>query len=285
LYYNIEHVQSFQTQSCADGYEGGTVSYTVPANKYSSIIPGEADSMALEEIAANGQAYANSPDHAVCSIDANPIWEASDLVLFQCQQVDGDGHLFQLANDVNPNSPTYGKATWQDTGPNSSCPSGPWYSDDKSGTYYNQRCDPGWSSYPTYVSMPAGSYVSNVSKQDANNQAVAAAQLIANNRVLCEGPDVYVTVGSVNTWYNDNPYFEVVFVSQASGQSYSFGSMEGYGIPAGTYDVYLNVSNSSQPYDLYICGFRSSTNNGYIYNLGVSENNCNVFNIGPYTPN
>jgi YD repeat-containing protein len=275
LYYNIAHVQSFQTQSCGDGYEGDSVMYTVPANKYSSIVPGEADQMAMDEIAANGQAYANSPDHASCHIDANPIWEVGDLAVTQCQQVNGNGHLFELAKDVNPNSSSYGKTSWQDTGPNSSCPSGPWPSEDMSGTYYNTNCAPGYSSYPTYVSMPAGSFVSNISQQDANNQATAQAQAIANTRDLCEGGPVYVYAAGI---YPSDPNVQVVYQSIASGEIYTFQG-DGYGIPAGNYYIYLSGLNSSN-YDLNVCGLVQHGSQSPWITMGVNEN-CYTYSVYP----
>jgi hypothetical protein len=126
--------------------------------------------------------------------------------------------------------------------------------------------------------MPAGAYVSNVSQSDADNLAINAAQQIANNRYSCVGPPVYVSAGTINSW-GDGSQFEVVFVSQVTGDRWSFSGSDAYGIPAGTYDVYLNVTNSSHSgdYDLYMCGF-TAHGTSWLYNVGISDN-CNVFSI------
>ena len=122
IYHNALQSQVFITQNCDDGHIGGNVTYTVPAGRYSSIISqADADQQALDEILANGQAYANDPTHAVCNIDTNPHWESPDGSATQCQLVNGEMHLFLWATDVNPNSPTYNQSSWQDSGPSSTC--------------------------------------------------------------------------------------------------------------------------------------------------------------------
>ncbi|HEX6429418.1 MAG TPA: DUF5977 domain-containing protein, partial [Niastella sp.] len=74
IFYNDPQSQPFTTQICGDGYEGGQVTYHVPANKYSSLIsPGDANQKALREIAANGQAHANDEAYAICIPDSRPV--------------------------------------------------------------------------------------------------------------------------------------------------------------------------------------------------------------------
>lgn len=124
LYYNTQQSQVFTTQSCDEGHTGGNVTYTVPAGRYSSTISqADANQQALDEILANGQAYANDPANAVCNLDTNPHWESDDGSPTQCQLVNGEMHLFLWATDVNPNSSTYNQSSWQDTGPSDLCPS------------------------------------------------------------------------------------------------------------------------------------------------------------------
>jgi hypothetical protein len=118
LYYNTQHFQTFTSETCPAGYSGGNVTYTVPANRYSSLIPGEADQMALDEIEANGQAYANDPANRVCIYNSNPVWEWLNGASSYCQ----NGHLFVLETDINPNSSTYNTTRWSDVGPDNSCP-------------------------------------------------------------------------------------------------------------------------------------------------------------------
>jgi hypothetical protein len=123
VYYNTAQSQSFATASCPEGYLGGTVTYTVPAGRYySTVSQAEADQMALDEIEANGQAYANDPANATCSIDYNPYWQWEEGGATQCQMVNGQMHMMYLATDVNPNSSTYNQSSWQDGGPSNDCP-------------------------------------------------------------------------------------------------------------------------------------------------------------------
>jgi Family of unknown function (DUF5977) len=59
-YYNTLQSQSFIKNDCPPGYTGSTVTYTVPAGTYSSTVSqAAADQQALNNIAANGQNYAN----------------------------------------------------------------------------------------------------------------------------------------------------------------------------------------------------------------------------------
>jgi len=127
VFYNAAQSGAFTTHSCAEGYVGGTVTYNVPAGKYSSTVDqATADQMAIDEVNANGQAYANSAAHAVCTIDNTPDWEASGTASTQCQTVGSGlntGHLLELFTDINPNSSTYNTTMWEDAGMNTTaCP-------------------------------------------------------------------------------------------------------------------------------------------------------------------
>lgn len=59
LYGNIAKSGVF-TKACSAGYTGSAVTYTVPANTYYATTSTAADQMALDDVAANGQAYANA---------------------------------------------------------------------------------------------------------------------------------------------------------------------------------------------------------------------------------
>ncbi len=60
-YYNTELSASFTKNDCDLGDSGTTVTYTVPANTYTSVTSQEdADNQAEADIAANGQTYANT---------------------------------------------------------------------------------------------------------------------------------------------------------------------------------------------------------------------------------
>jgi hypothetical protein len=60
-FFNTVQNQNFTRNNCASGYVGSTVTYTVPANTYSSTISqAEANLFAQADINSNGQAYANT---------------------------------------------------------------------------------------------------------------------------------------------------------------------------------------------------------------------------------
>ena len=62
----------FIKSGCTFGYSGSSVTYTVPAGTYiSSISVAAANALALADVAANGQNYANS--HGSCLLNANTI--------------------------------------------------------------------------------------------------------------------------------------------------------------------------------------------------------------------
>ena len=122
IYYNVSQSRTLSTQSCADGSVGGNVTYTVPANRYLSILSqADADQKATDELDANAQAYANSSAHAACSVNTNAIWETDSIPQVQCGTGTQAGHMLGFAHDINPNSTTFNTTQWMDMGPDSSC--------------------------------------------------------------------------------------------------------------------------------------------------------------------
>lgn len=70
VYYNIKMVQPFTKDDCLANQHGSVVLYTVEERTYKSFISQEdADAKAMEDIALNGQKYAN--EHGECITD---IW-------------------------------------------------------------------------------------------------------------------------------------------------------------------------------------------------------------------
>jgi len=64
MYFNVEKYQNYTRSSCAPSTYGTTISYIVPAGKYSSVSSqSAADNLALNDIALNGQNYANSKNY------------------------------------------------------------------------------------------------------------------------------------------------------------------------------------------------------------------------------
>jgi hypothetical protein len=60
-YTNLAVTETFTKNNCGSGFEGSTVTYTIPANKYSSTVSQEAvDQMVQQELNSLSQAFANS---------------------------------------------------------------------------------------------------------------------------------------------------------------------------------------------------------------------------------
>jgi len=211
IYYNVALSETDTTQTCDLGYAGGLVTYTVPAATYSSIISqADANQQALDDIAANGQAYANDIGHAICTIDTNPDWEWSPGEPSYCQTINGQlpAHQFILVTDINPNSPTHGQQQWEDSGPSSNCPSNAYYNASRSGTYTRNNCVGGGGQTVTYTVAP-GTYSSTVSQaaadQLAQNDIAANGQAYANAHGNCCSPLLAMN-GAITSIMGNNMY-------------------------------------------------------------------------------
>ncbi len=69
IYYNAAISETDVSQNCPAGYKGGNVTYTVPAQRYSSIISqADADRKVMAYLIVSGQRYANA--HGSCVRDA-----------------------------------------------------------------------------------------------------------------------------------------------------------------------------------------------------------------------
>jgi hypothetical protein len=114
--------ENFISESCGPGYVGGTITYTVPAGKYSSVISqADANQYALDEIEANGFAYANNPLYRSCTLSTVPLWEWDGASSYCTNNV--PAHLMVYEKDINPNSSTYNTYRWNDVGVSEICPS------------------------------------------------------------------------------------------------------------------------------------------------------------------
>jgi Family of unknown function (DUF5977) len=131
VFWNQVQYLTDTTGSCGGDSVGGLVTYTVPANTYSSIISLlDANNQALADIAANAQMYANLPANKVCSVTDSADWEWNPGNTYDpegptyCTVVGGTPHQIVGYTDVNPNSPTYNQIKWGDIGASSACPAG-----------------------------------------------------------------------------------------------------------------------------------------------------------------
>jgi hypothetical protein len=123
IYYNAAVSQTYTTENCPPGTLGQDVTYTVPANRYSSTVSqAAADQMALADAKANVVTYVK--EHPVCLLSAEPAYEGTGLE--RCQTATNGnttGHQEVELIDANPNSPSFNQKIWVDLGENTSlCP-------------------------------------------------------------------------------------------------------------------------------------------------------------------
>ncbi|HEY1115883.1 MAG TPA: DUF5977 domain-containing protein [Chitinophagaceae bacterium] len=217
VYYNDPQSRIFTTENCGEGYKGGTVTYTVPASRYSSIVSKqEANQQALDEIEANGDAFANDPANVVCVLDTAAHYVGEPGGPSYCANINGQlpAHLFVWATDVNPNSPSYGQSLWLDADVSDLCPSGLYYNEAQSGTFTRNNCPSGSTGTPVTYTVPPGKYSSTVSVPAANqlalNEISANGQAYANdpaNGGYCIPGNIYARMDrEITYWYYDDYY-------------------------------------------------------------------------------
>jgi hypothetical protein len=230
IFYSKDTSANFETQCEQEGYLGNIVSYVVPYGRYTSIISqSDADEQMRDDVAANGQSYANT--FACTNTSPNWIWQPGGQSRCQSVNCQLPPHLFVLATDMNPLSSTYNQTSWQDAGPDAACPADRYYNSDHSGNYYSQNCSGGQTPQPYYVSVPPGMFSSTISCSDAENQATQYGQNLANANGGCtqntwcsfsDATGFHVDAGSPSnngTWVS----FYIVFHS-TSGTTYWWGN-------------------------------------------------------------
>ncbi len=73
IFYNSKLTATVNKNNCGSGYTGSLVTYTVPANKYSSAISqNDAENKASADLNANKQAYANA--NGICTPNVTYMW-------------------------------------------------------------------------------------------------------------------------------------------------------------------------------------------------------------------
>lgn len=263
IYYNTAQSETDPTEDCSPGYKGGSVTYTVPAGTYTSIISqADADQQAQTDIAANAQAYANSYVNMACSVDTAADWEwfpgdsatASDP--YYCLSLNGQlpPHQFVLATDVNPNSPTYNQTKYWDYGPSTSCPSNTYFNAQQSQNFTRNNCGTGYIGSTVTYTVPPGKYGSTTSQ--------AAADQLATNDINANGQNYANANGTctklVNVSYTDSRSYSysIRFTDNSTGLYYNYtananSSGTFASLPAGTYSVYICPINNYTPNNNY----------------------------------
>jgi len=92
-YYNAAKSGQFTKNNCGPGTQGTTVTYTVPANTYSSTVSqADADQKATTAVANNGQAYANS--NGICKTVYQSTAKSGLFYSTDCADYGGAGYAY-----------------------------------------------------------------------------------------------------------------------------------------------------------------------------------------------
>lgn len=243
LYYNVAESQTDTTQNCGQGFAGGTVTYTVPANTYSSVISqADANQQALNDLAANAQIFANSMPNMSCTSDTAADWEYfvgdadSAAGPSYCQTPGGQLPAIQytMAKDVNPNSPTYNQTKYFNNTAQNSCPANTYYSAQQSQTFTRNNCGTGGVASSVTYTVPPGEYSSTVSQAAADAQATNDMSTNGQNYANTNGTCTYYNAAASQTFARNNC---------SSGQT---GTSVTYTVPANEYSSTVSLAAANQ---------------------------------------
>jgi YD repeat-containing protein len=227
-YYNDAQSKVYTRSDCAPGGTPSSVTYTVPENKYSSIISKQdANNKALADLDANGPGYANingsctfynaarSQSYTKQDCPSNGTPSAVTYTVPYAKysstisQADADA---QAQNDINTNAQNYANANGYCT----------FYNEQRGQSITKNDCAYGGQpSYVTYV-VPQGKYSSTISQEDANAKA--------QNEINANGQS-YANASGYCTFYS----IKASIILEKNDCSTGHGSEVTYTVPAGTY--------------------------------------------------
>jgi hypothetical protein len=203
VFYNPVMSATFNRNNCTAGNVGSAVIYTVPVNKYSSLISqADVNQLAQNEINANGQPYANA--NGTCPVFYNPVMSGT-FARNNCQPGAG-GTLVtytvsantysslinqsdanqKAQTDINNNGQNYANA-------NGACVI---FYNTRLITYFTKdNCQCLEYSPPWQYNIEAGTFSSSISQADADQKAANAAQ--ANGQAYANANGIcYSSCGS-----------------------------------------------------------------------------------------
>lgn len=237
---NVAKSGTFTRTSCAAGYWGGQVTYTVPANKYYATTQAAADALAQQDVDWNGPGYANQ--NGSCNPYYYNTAKSGTYSRNNCttggtgssvtytvaagahsstiSQADADQ---KAVNDVNQNGQAYANTNGYCT----------WYSITKGGTFTRNNCSGGVGSSVTYT-VAAGAYSSTVSQADANNKAQNDVNQNGQNYANSNGYCTW-TSAAASGWFTRN--------NCGTG---SQGSDVLYLVPEGAYTSTISKADADQ---------------------------------------
>ena len=256
VYYNVQKSASATKNSCGSGYTGSTVTYTVAASKYSSTISQtDADNMAIADLDANKQTYANA--NGTCTIIPQTVWYNTQKSASATKNSCGSGYTGSTVTytvTANKYSSTVSQAdadnkaiadldankqTYANT--NGTCtiiPQTVWYNTQKSASATKNSCGSGYTGSTVTYTVTANKYSSTVSQADADNKAIADLdankQTYANTNGTC-------TIIPQTVWYNTQKSASATKNSCGSGY---IGSTVTYTVAANKYSSTVSQTDA-----------------------------------------
>jgi YD repeat-containing protein len=152
LYYNVAESGTYTRNNCGSGYTAGTATYTVPANTYSSTVSqAAANQLAINDVNANGQNYANT--YGTCTPIITPVYGSLTLTGGSASVTFTTTTVANIVLSINPNPGTTYSLAYTLTGPTST-----------SGTQCASRSSVtcSWPSSATITNAPVGTYTLSI---------------------------------------------------------------------------------------------------------------------------
>lgn len=248
VYFNEEKSQSFTRNNCGQDFNGTLVWYTITAGTYSSrISQADANNKALADIALNGQNYANQ--HGSCVYNGNyqdvelAIISQSDTTEYNT--TDGactvkaskgiapyyylweDGPTTRIRTGLAPGD--YMCMVTDSTGHTAAvnitiARTNLWYNAEQSQTFTRNNCAVGEIPSSVPYTIPARTYSSNVSQQDANNQALADIAANGQNYANANGTCTINNICTLQIIADPEVQVFNVHVDHMNGITFDFNS-------------------------------------------------------------
>ncbi|HXB07431.1 MAG TPA: DUF5977 domain-containing protein [Puia sp.] len=279
FYSNSEQDSVFIRDNCAVGASPSSVTYSVPAGTVTSSISGDdANAQARTLLRQRGPGYADSLGTCTwfsssqsgtftrdnCGSGATPSSTSYSLPAGSASSVvslaDANNQALALLNTKgHAHADSVCTCTWYNAPLNSS------FTRDDCGSGYITN-----GSVP--VTIPAGTFSSIISQQDADQQAINAAQAHADSVGSCVLLVNLTLVNNVNAIG-----VTALFTNTTTGQQYpiNLDSSTPGSVPAGTYDV--TFSSSTIYFMGFLCGLSSAGTSFTIHNVDVTT--CNQLYI------
>lgn len=131
----------------------------------------------------------------------------------------------------------------------------PSYTNNPASGTYNRSCAPGYTGFPVTYSVPAGTYTSNISQQDAENQASADVLANGQNYANINGSCVINTTITLSNTTSDG--YQVNFSGHGNPSlTYNFvtSGTTTIQVPVGTFDVSIYPTGAYNTHTIGMTG-------------------------------